>query len=123
MLNMRSLLKFFDTAYVFKIFMIGLLLSLIPIGEIILLVYLINITGIYFILALLMSTSLIGFIFIFPQIKKLIIRVKRQAVEGYYPKKDFNDFFGAILSGILLIFPGFITFILGFLFLFRQSEN
>lgn len=117
MFTIRFIIRFFTRSFVLKSLFVLLLFSLIPIGELVLLFYLNTFWEKYFILALVASTGLIGVFFIFSKAVSVLADIHFQVKEGYYPQKDFDSFAGLFISGIFLIFPGFITDVFGLLFL------
>lgn len=96
-----------------KLFIIFLLLSLLPVGEIFLILYLYRYITLYLLLALLMVTSFLGFIISYWRIVFVLKRIKISITMGVFPEKGLMQLAGSFAASILLIFPGFISFITG----------
>ncbi len=115
MLNIKTLIRFFDTGFVLKLLFLCLFYSLIPLIETFFLLYLSVIWGKYLTLALAASTGLVGLFFIFCEIRGILSKIKEKIKEGCYPEKDFISLAGTFAAGILLLSPGFITDFIGLL--------
>ncbi len=117
MLTIRFIIRFFDKRFVLKTLFILLLISLLPLAEIVLLFYLGDYIGNYLILSVVAVTGLLGVFVIFSEAGKSIDKIMEKVREGYYPSDEFAAFAGILLCGVLLVSPGFITDCLGILFL------
>lgn len=123
MLTIRFIIQFFDKGFVLKSLFIILLISLIPLAEIVLLFRLGSSWGMYLVLSCAAATGFLGLFIIFSEAGKTIDQVKVKVKDGYYPQREFADFAGICISGLCLLSPGFITDAVGLLFLFPALRN
>ena len=118
MFNTKGLLRFLDTGFVLKIFLLTLLISLLPLIEIYLFIYLAALIGNYFLLAIAAATGFAALFLAFIKIRKIIAAVKARIREGYYPEEEFTNLAGIFTGSILLLIPGFVSDFFGILFFF-----
>ena len=112
-MNTRFLLKFLDTGFILRTAFVFLGLSLIVLGEIFIIDFISGFWGIYFTLALTAVFGLAGVFLSYREVAARINLIHTEVKEGEYSEKDMTQLAGAILGGFLLIFPGFITDVLG----------
>lgn len=112
-MNTRFLLKLFDPGFILKTAFILLLFSLILLGEIFLIQFVSEYWGRYFTLALAAATGLAGLFLCYRDISSIIALIKAKAADGEFPGKEMSSLAGAFVGALFLIFPGFITDILG----------
>ncbi len=118
MLEIRALIRFFDTGFVLKLLIIVMLLSLLPIGEVYIYIVLTGIISSYLIIAALTGSSLIGLILSYMIIKLKLKTIKAAINNDLYPETEFYKLAGLFLASILIITPGFLGDIMGFILLF-----
>jgi len=111
----RVLLKFLEKDFLAKVLLLVLLYSLLPLCEVVLILYLGGVVGKYLTLACAASTGLIGVILAVSQFKSVLKRLEQKIKRGLYPGKEFMNIMGIFAGGILLLTPGFITDFLGLL--------
>ena len=124
MLDIKILLRFFDIGFVKKHLLTLLLLALIPFGEILLLFFLEEFVGRYFILASTATTGFLGFFLTYGVVQRHIHKIKNRIFEGIYPVKGFIRLAGSLMGSLFLIIPGFATDVVGLFFflpLFRDA--
>ena len=78
-------------------------------------IYLGDRIGNYFTLALAAFTGLVGMLFALRGFQKNLQLLKAKIKEGIFPLEEFITLTGIFAAGILLLTPGFITDIVGFL--------
>ncbi len=117
MLSNRTLIKLLEPATVLKLIFLLLLISLVPIGETLLIMYLGGRIGRFLTLAVAASTAALGLLFGVPRIRRIIFAIKEEVRQGDYPGEGFAEFAGALFATILLILPGFVTDFFGLIFL------
>ena len=117
MFEIRALIRFFDTGFILKFLILVMFISLLPIAEVYIYIFLADRISTYLMIAALTSSSLIGLILSYLFIKSRLKIIKRDINEGYYPEKDFYRLAGIFLASILIITPGFIGDLAG-LFIF-----
>jgi len=122
MIEIRSILRLFDSRSLIKGMLLLLLYSLVPIGELALLLYLGQRWGTYLVLALTAGAGLFGFIVSVRKVRRMTEQIKARVAEGCYPGDEFVRLAGALVGSLLLITPGFITDIIGFLLLFTFPQ-
>jgi len=95
-----------------------ILLVLLPIVEIVLLVYAGQKLGFWWTVGLLMMTGIIGFLLIQSQGVRTWHTVQEKMKRGEPPGYALLNGFILLVAGILLMFPGFLTDLIGILALF-----
>ncbi len=123
MVNMRFILRFFDSAFIVKLLLLALLYSLVPLAEIFLLIYLGGMIGNYFTLALAAFTGLAGMLIALLEFQKNLAVLKWKTKQGIFPKSEFITLAGVLAGGLLLLTPGFITDFFGFLLFIPVIRN
>lgn len=124
MLTMKALIRFLDRGFILKVLLLIMLYSLLPIGEIVLLLYLRDYLGNYLLVALVASTGLLGLTFAYQQLRGCILAIRRSTDSGVFPRGQFMHLAGAFVGAVLLLTPGFVTDVVGLLLffpLFRTS--
>jgi UPF0716 protein FxsA len=111
----KVLLRLLDRTFVTKLLILGLLYSLIPLGEIFLLIYLGSRIGVYISLALAAFAGLIGMLAALRELRKNLESLRGKARKGQLPVQEFVNLTAILAASILLLTPGFITDTLGFL--------
>jgi len=101
--------------FFFKLILLLLLYSLVPLAEIFLFIYLGELIGNYLVLIIAAVAGMGGSLIALSQAQAARERLRAQLKAGRYPGREFTDLAGVIVSGILLITPGFITDLLGYL--------
>ena len=115
MLSMKGLIRIVDRTFLLRALYLALFYSLVPVGEIALILYLQPYFGNYFLLALILFTELLGAIVAWRLIAKALQSVKEQMNDGRYPAEGFADLAGSLLAGLFLVTPGFATAAFGLL--------
>jgi UPF0716 protein FxsA len=103
--------------FFFKLIGILLLYSLVPLAEIFLFIYLGELIGNYLVLIIAAVAGMGGALIAFSHAQGARERLRAQLHAGRYPGREFADLAGIIVSAILLITPGFITDLCGYLLL------
>ena len=115
MTGIRVLLRLFERDFLTKVLFLFLLYSLLPLGEIFLLLFIGDILGRYFTLTVAASTGLVGVMVALSQLRTVMDSLRRKIRDGVYPGEEFMAMAGILVGGVLLLTPGFITDSLGFL--------
>jgi len=113
--GIRFLLRFLDRDFLPKVLLLFLLYSLLPLSEVVLILYLGGVAGRYLTLACAASTGLFGVLMAVSQFRSILNRLKEKVRQGSYPGREFMNLAGIFIGGILLLTPGFITDFLGLL--------
>jgi UPF0716 protein FxsA len=117
MTPIRLLLVFFDRDYLFKVILVLLAWSLVPLGEIFLFIYLGSLIGNSLVLILAAVAGAAGaFVGVF-QARRAAVCLRAALARGSHPGRDAVDMAGLLVSALLLITPGFVTDAAGFLLL------
>jgi len=106
-----------------KIFFLILLFSLLPLSEILILIYLSELIGRYLVLSIASATGLLGLFISFFKVRSFLAVVKDKIREGYYPGAEFISLAGTFAGSIFLLTPGFITDFLGILLFFTFFQR
>jgi len=109
MFDTRFLIRLFDRVFVLKLLFLGLLISLVPLGEILFIFYTAQKAGVFLMLAAAAFIGLIGVFSVYGQVKTIIGEIRRKVAEGVYPEDEFAALAGALLAVILFLMPGFVT--------------
>ncbi|MCL2792758.1 MAG: FxsA family protein [Spirochaetaceae bacterium] len=113
MFNTGFIMRLFQKDFIFKLLLLALFYSLIPLAEIVLILHVGGIFGNYLVIALTAALSLLGILIAFGEIDALIKQVKRKLKNGEYPGKEFIGIAGVLAGALLMISPGFITDAIG----------
>jgi UPF0716 protein FxsA len=119
----KALLRLLDRTFVTKLLILALLYSLVPLAEIFLLIYLGNVIGYYFTLALAAFAGLIGMLLALRQLQKNLQALKNETRQGVLPTQEFVNLAAILAASILLLTPGFITDTMGFLLFVPAIRN
>jgi UPF0716 protein FxsA len=117
MTDTRPLLRLLDRDYLFKLILFLLAYSLVPIAEIILFVYLGNLIGNYLTFAIAAVAGTGGALVALSQARRTRERLREKIRRGADTAGELAEGAGILLSGVLLLTPGFITDALGYVLL------
>ena len=117
MTEVRLVLKLLDRDFLFRVILALLLYSLVPLGEIFLFLYLGDLIGNYLILLLAAVAGLPGVLIAMGQIRRILDHLKAKIRDSAYPGKEFVDLVGILIGSLLLLTPGFVTDVVGYLLL------
>lgn len=115
MLSIKGLIRFIDRAFLLKLLYLALLYSLVPVGEMSLLLYLKPYLGSYMLLSAVLFCSLVGVGIAWRLIVTSLRVVEDEVADGGYPAEGFACLAGSLIAGLLLITPGFVTSAAGLL--------
>ncbi len=126
MLSTKGLMRIVDRGFLLKALYLLLLYSLLPVGEIALILYLKPFLGAYLLIALVLFTGLLGATIAWRLVSSALRAVADTVRSGAYPREEFSLLAGSFVAGILLVTPGFITDFAGLLFIlpvFRRATG
>ena len=103
--------------------MIFLLFILIPIIEIAIFITVGSNIGILNTIAIILLTAVIGIYFVRRQGLSLLFNAQRNMAQGIMPTEEIKGGIFLLISGLLLITPGFFTDCVGFLMFLRPVQN
>ena len=103
--------------------MIFLLFILIPIIEIAIFITVGSNIGIIKTIAVILLTAVIGIYFVRRQGISLLFNAQRNMAQGIMPTEEIKGGIFLLISGLLLITPGFFTDCVGFLMFLRPVQN
>ena len=111
--------------------MIFLLFIFIPIIEIVIFIAVGSNIGILNTIAIILITAIVGIFFVKRQGLNLLFNAQRNMTQGIFPTQEIKGGIFLLISGLLLITPGFFTDCLGFAmflkpvqdFVSRQASN
>ena len=103
--------------------MIFLLFILIPIIEIAIFITVGSNIGILNTLAIILLTAVVGIYFVRRQGISLLFKAQRNMAQGIMPAEEIKGGIFLLISGLLLITPGFFTDCVGFLMFLRPVQN
>ena len=103
--------------------MIFLLFIFIPIIEISIFITIGNNIGILNTIAIILLTAIIGIYFVRRQGLTLLFNAQRNMTQGIMPTEEIKGGIFLLISGLLLITPGFFTDCVGFLMFLKPVQN
>ena len=103
--------------------MIFLLFIFIPIIEIAIFITVGSNIGILNTIAIILLTAVIGIYFVRRQGLSLLFNAQRNMAQGIMPTEEIKGGIFLLISGLLLITPGFFTDCIGFLMFFKPVQN
>ena len=111
--------------------MIFLLFIFIPIIEIVIFIAVGSNIGILNTIAIILLTAIVGIFFVKRKGLNLLFNAQRNMTQGIFPTQEIKGGIFLLISGLLLITPGFFTDCLGFAmflkpvqdFVSRQASN
>ncbi len=103
--------------------MIFLLFIFIPIIEIAIFITVGSNFGILNTIAIILLTALIGIYFVRRQGISLLFNAQRNMSQGIMPAEEIKGGIFLLISGLLLITPGFFTDCVGFLMFLKPVQN
>ena len=103
--------------------MIFLLFIFIPIIEIAIFITVGSNIGILNTIAIILLTAVIGIYFFRRQGLSLLFNAQRNMAQGIMPTEEIKGGIFLLISGLLLITPGFFTDCVGFLMFLRPVQN
>jgi UPF0716 family protein affecting phage T7 exclusion len=115
MTDIRPLLRTFDRDLLFKVIGFLLLYAIVPLAEIFLFIYLGTLIGNYLVLVAAAVAGLPGAVITFGQLRRLRARLRVKVARDQRPGREIADLAAIIAVAILLVTPGFLTDLLGYL--------
>ena len=103
--------------------MIFLLFILIPIIEISIFITIGSKIGIFNTIAIILLTAIIGIFLVRRQGLSLLFNAQKNLQSGIFPKNEIIGGIFLLISGLLLITPGFFTDLIGFSFFVGSVRN
>ena len=103
--------------------MIFLLFIFIPIIEISIFITIGNNIGLLNTVAIILLTAVVGIYFVRRQGLSLLFNAQRNMAQGIMPTEEIKGGIFLLISGLLLITPGFFTDCVGFLMFLRPVQN
>ena len=103
--------------------MIFLLFILIPIIEIAIFITVGSNIGILNTIAIILLTAIVGIFFVKRQGLNLLFNAQRNMAQGIMPTEEIKGGIFLLISGLLLITPGFFTDCIGFLMFSKPVQN
>ena len=103
--------------------MIFLLFIFIPIIEIAIFITVGSNIGILNTIAIILLTAVIGIYFVRRQGLSLLFNAQRNMVQGIMPTEEIKGGIFLLISGLLLITPGFFTDCIGFLMFLKPVQD
>ena len=103
--------------------MIFLIFILVPIIEIAIFITVGSNIGILNTIAIILLTAMIGIYFVRRQGLTLLFNAQRNMTQGIMPTEEIKGGIFLLISGLLLITPGFFTDCVGFLMFLKPVQN
>ena len=103
--------------------MIFLIFIIIPIVEIIIFINIGNIIGIWRTVFIILITALVGIFLVRRRGLSLLFNARQNMSEGMMPTEEIKGGIFLLISGLLLITPGFFTDCVGFAVFLKPVQN
>lgn len=103
------MLRFFDKAYVTRLFLLLLLFSILMLADGYLLVEAADRFGVFMALGIAASVGLAGMVVVLLAVDAAIEHVRERVRHGKYPKKEYAELAALVVAGLLILIPGFCT--------------
>ena len=103
--------------------MIFLIFILVPIIEISIFILIGSEIGVLNTIAIILLTALVGIYLVRKQGLSLLFNAQRNMSQGIFPTQEIKGGIFLLVSGLLLITPGFFTDTIGFLLLIPQARK
>ena len=103
--------------------MIFLLFIFIPIIEIVIFIAVGSNIGILNTIAIILLTAIVGIFFVKRQGLNLLFNAQRNMTQGIFPTQEIKGGIFLLVSGLLLITPGFFTDCIGFAMFLRPVQD
>jgi UPF0716 protein FxsA len=110
--------------YFFRLILVLLVYALVPVGEILLFVFIGDLIGNYLVMLAAGVAGLAGSLLAYSQARAAIAALRGKIATGGDPGRELADLAGVVVAGVLLITPGFVTDAMGYVLLIpsvRQS--
>jgi UPF0716 protein FxsA len=117
MRQLRLLLKLIERDFLFKVILALLIYSLVPLAEIIFFIYLGNMIGNWLVLVAAALVGLPGVLIAQGQLEEILERLRVKLSERRYPGQDISDLLALLVGMVLLVTPGFLTDVVGYILL------
>jgi UPF0716 protein FxsA len=117
-MSITTLLRdFLGKDYLPKMILFLLVFAAVPLAEVFLFLYLGNLVGNYLVLVMAAVAGMAGALIAFDQFRRGLAALRARVDQARYPGREFVTLAGCAVAGILLITPGFITDVCGYLLL------
>lgn len=103
--------------------MIFLLFIFVPIIEISIFISIGSKIGVLNTISIILVTALVGIFFVRRQGMSLLFNAQKNMMQGIVPTEEIKGGIFLLISGLLLITPGFFTDCIGFLMFFKPVQN
>jgi UPF0716 protein FxsA len=117
MSHTRRLFESRNRGLLFKLILVLLVYAMVPLGEVFLFIYLGDLIGNYLVLVIAAVVGIVGAIIIVGQLRRARERLRARLGAHRYPGGQYMELAGVFAAAVLLITPGFVTDLLGFLLL------
>lgn len=104
-----------DRSYLYRVIVLLLVYAIVPVGEIILFVYLGNVIGNYLILVIAAVAGLPGAIMMLDRARRYAAALRSRIAERRPARAELHDLAALVAGALLLVTPGFVTDACGYL--------
>jgi len=117
MRELRLFVQFIERDYLFKLIAALLVYSLVPLAEIVFFIYLTTLIRNWLVLVIAALIGLPGVLIAHNQLRGTLQRLKAKITSRTHPGPEIADVLGILVAGALLVTPGFLTDVAGYLLL------
>ena len=103
MTELRLLFRFLDKDFLFRLMLVLLLYSIVPIADIILFLWLGQLLGQWLILAVAAIVGLLGMLLAMREVRVTLERLRARIRRHEYPGNEFVDLAGILVGSVLLL--------------------
>lgn len=103
------LLRFFDKAYVMRLFFLLLLLSIPMLADGYVLVVASSVYGVFMVLGVSAAIGLGGILLVLGAVDATLEHLRDRVREGRYPSREYCELAALIAGGVLIAIPGLVT--------------
>jgi len=111
----ENLRAYFDEARILRLYFLELLIALLIIADAFVFIVLSEYMGVFLLLAAAGVTALPGIYIVYNSIRNTLGAVRARVRVGRYPHLEYAGLAGLLLSGTLLVLPGFASDAIGIL--------
>jgi UPF0716 protein FxsA len=104
-----------DRSYLYRVIVLLFVYALIPLGEILLFVYLGNVIGNYLVLIIAAIAGLPGALVMLGQARRIVAALRARIGERRPARAELQELAALGAGALLLITPGFVTDVIGYL--------
>ncbi|GBE35532.1 phage T7 F exclusion suppressor FxsA [bacterium BMS3Bbin06] len=104
----------------FKLFLV---FAVLPVIELAILIKVGSVIGVAYTVIIVITTAVVGAYMVRMEGMGVLYRIQQNMLQGVFPADELIDGAMILMAGALLLTPGFVTDLIGFLFVFPASRG